>query len=84
MIKVLSDKDENVVEMRNMKPMQIGKILPTEPYAGDIVMRTQSTDTFEVMNLTNYADNTCWTHKPTIKVRLYTKPKTIIVSNEGV
>jgi hypothetical protein len=55
MLKVVDrDKisDDGVISMGNMKPLQIGVIV-SDPYNGHIVMRTASTDRFELMDLTN-------------------------------
>lgn len=71
---VLKKKEKHtVVKMSEMEPLQIGKIISGESYKGNIVMRTASVDTFEVMNLTIFRTNRCWTSRErinTIEVEL--------------
>ena len=51
--------------MGEMRPLEIGIIHSKElhpDYDGFIVMRTASTEKFEVMSLTNMQDSFCWTN----------------------
>ena len=69
MIKVI-DKS-NVILMDDMKPLQIGTIVNGPScYNGDIVMRTASTDKFEVMDLTVPGEDGCWTSFTDLEVKL--------------
>jgi hypothetical protein len=69
--KIVGDRDYSLIEMRDMKPCQIGIIEDSEYGDSDeIVMRTAETNKFEVMSLSNPNEDNCWTGNPTIKVRL--------------
>jgi len=63
-------KEEKVIPMSEMKPCEVGIILDAD-YHGNIVMRTQSSEVFEVMNLTNFKEGECWSSpKCPLKVQL--------------
>lgn len=53
---------QTIVKMRDMRPLQIGRIVRStvRSYIGEIVMRTASTDKFEVMSLSNLKEDVCW------------------------
>ena len=82
MIKVTEIQEKNVIEMRNMKPMQIGMIMSGR-CQGALVMRTVKNEgRREVIKINARPD--CWTWDPTIepgppiKVRLF-PPRTKVV-----
>lgn len=53
-------KKGKIVQMKDMKPLEIGVIVDHEPsYAGTYVMRTASTKKFEVMNLSKPGPDKC-------------------------
>jgi hypothetical protein len=70
MFKMKSAKEadrRNIVLMKDMKPLEIGRIVTskiTHCYSGEIVMRTASKDKFEVMSLSHPAIDHCWTGSP--------------------
>jgi hypothetical protein len=59
-------KDNNIIPMNQMEPLQVAVVVSS----GAIVMRTASTQHFEVMNLTASEPSRCWTGYPSIHVRL--------------
>lgn len=86
MIKIVQtpDTSDNVVEMKDMKPLQVGQLVETQVYGGHWVMRTARMDSFEVMDLSDSGAKKCWVHSPNLQVRLL-KPGeklTIELSNE--
>lgn len=44
---------DNIIPMAHMKPLQLGQIVHHPDYGGHYVMRTQSLNHVEVINLTN-------------------------------
>ena len=59
----IQDGKSTYMEMKDMKPLQIAKIVDENSpgYFGNIVMRTASTLKFEVMRIWPYPDvNICW------------------------
>jgi len=52
-------KEKNI-KMCDMKPLQVGYVVGGF-YNGHLVMRTASIDKFEVIDLTQYREDTCWT-----------------------
>ena len=65
---------DTVVEMGDLEPFQIGIIVDTDSsckvYKGHLVMRTASTDKFEVMDISEPKEDMCWTDDDTsLKVR---------------
>lgn len=83
MIKIISQETENekrIVEMKDMKPLQIGQIIDNNGYKGEIVMRTASYGKFEVIRLTDSGEDHCWTFRECgIKVELFPPEKKIIL-----
>lgn len=74
------EKNEEVVPMRDMKPLEIGVIQGRDTgLEGRVVMRTASTSKFEVFDLSKFKPDCCWTIKfgdlytkgPSIPVRLF-------------
>jgi hypothetical protein len=62
-----------VIQMHEMEPLTIGQIVnaPLHGYKDAFVMRTASTEHFEVMNLSAPEEDSCWTDKHTdIEVRI--------------
>lgn len=67
-----------IIKMGHMKPGQIGQIHGSK--TPDFVMRTLSTDKFEVINLTQFANNKCWTNiHCDLKVRLLNPDESLII-----
>ena len=62
--------DIKVVDMKDMKPLEIGKICGDCDLNGSFVMRTASTDKFEVMDLSHPGEDVCWTGCCDLSVRL--------------
>jgi len=85
------DVDDDSISMSDMKPGQIGIIvsiphtkISLEKYVGHLVMRSLSIDNYEVMDLTKFTPDACWTGKPSrdmIRVRLCRKPVRLVISN---
>lgn len=71
MIKVVSGTGNNNrrIKMIDMQPLGVGRIA-NGYYKGCIVMRTASSDNFEVMDLTESRVDGCWTCASTIEVEL--------------
>lgn len=83
MIKIIEQepsKHENIIEMRDMEPLQVGEVCDN----GEIVMRTASNSVFEVISLSNPGLNSCWSCRNNRKVRLFNPGEsvTIRVSND--
>jgi len=57
-----------VSTMDEMKPLEIGVICeaPGNSNKGHLVMRTASTQNFEVINLTDPREDGCWTNRETL------------------
>lgn len=53
---------DNTVDMKNMNPGDIGVIQDTY-VKGCVVMRTFSTNQFEVMDLSSPGEDACWTNQ---------------------
>ena len=67
--------EARVIEMGKMKPLQIGRIVEDEIYEGIVVMRTASSISFEVINLSQLGENECWTNENCpLKVQLFHNP----------
>ena len=77
MIEIVKDNvEKNIIKMRDMKPLQIGRLI----VGGHIVMRTASTRKFEVMDLTVPGLDSCWTNDDTDNnVELFAPDTTIIL-----
>ena len=54
--------------MYEMQPLEVCVIVGNN-CTGNVVMRTADSDHFEVMDLTNPSPDSCWIHKPDLKVR---------------
>ena len=60
-----------IIAMWDMKPLQIGRIVETGfEHNGEFVMRTASTDKFEIMSLSKPKENGCWTYSCEFEVEL--------------
>lgn len=71
-IKKSQEKIENIIRMRDMRPLQIAEVVDrnTDSF-GHIVMRTASLVQFEVMSLTSPGEDECWSYSDvSLKVRL--------------
>ena len=81
MLKIIKTgiKEDSVVPMSEMKPLQVGTICAGKAY-GTIVMRTSRGDRFEVMNLSNPALDICWVRPSTIPVKLLPVGEAITIS----
>ena len=56
--------DKPTIYMREMRPLQVGRIVKTHfpEYMGRIVMRTASTNHFEVIDLSANKPDNCWSN----------------------
>lgn len=64
---------ENAMEIKPMSEMEPLEVCVVVGRTEHIVMRTASTEKFEVMNLTDLKASNCWIHKDCqIKVKPYT------------
>jgi len=70
-IEIKEIKDPLIREMGDMRPWEIGQVVTEGSYQGHYLMRTASTDQFEVMDLSDPSEDSCWTRKvDKIKVKL--------------
>jgi len=94
MIKVKEEINENAktILMSEMKPLQVGIIVDTRypKYHLDYVMRTASTEQFEVIDLSRGREGACWTDSShdtyiDIKVKLLGEDKKLVfeISNDN-
>jgi len=70
MIKITGAKDYGkVITMSEMKTLEIGTICEVPngiDNKGHLVMRTASTQNFEVMDLTNFGEDHCWSDRQSL------------------
>jgi hypothetical protein len=84
MIKIIDgDSRPKVIEMRDMKPLQVARIVEG-CYTGNIVMRTASRTSFEIMDLTKGTSDSCWLIENSLKVTLEKSPVIIKVGAKMV
>lgn len=80
MIKIIDapEKQDRIIKMSEMKPMQVGQMANGSPNEGHYVMRSVSMDHFEVMDLT---DRSCWSghNRYTYNVRLLDPSESITI-----
>ena len=71
MLKLITNEesDDDLIEMRYMKPFELGYIQEGSEYYNCLVMRTSSLTQFEVINLTEPEVNNCWSEN-SLLVRL--------------
>ena len=57
------NQNEAIVKMYHMKPLQVGRIVcnGNDMRNNHLVMRTASTEKFEVIDLSEYEEDACWT-----------------------
>lgn len=67
-IKDITGLKQDIKMMYLMEPLEVCEIVDN-PYAGEIVMRTASTDKFEVISLSRPGHGRCWTGNPALKVK---------------
>ena len=79
MITVTENDKTKTINMGNMKTLDIGRIRGGE-YEGHVVMRTASTDKFEVMNMTESRTDVCWTKHNTLQVELFKSGEAITIT----
>jgi polynucleotide 5'-kinase involved in rRNA processing len=58
-IEIVKSEEEDTIPMNEMKPLQIG-IIKGSKYNDHVVMRTASSNNFEVMDLTESGIDKCW------------------------
>lgn len=60
---------QRLIDMGEMEPLAVGRIVasPYNAYAGHVVMRTASPSKFEIMDLTYFYKESCWTDKSVVK-----------------
>lgn len=68
---IKSQIKSSVVFMSNMSPLQVGRVISEGSYKGTIVMRTASSENFEVMILSDPKTDNCWLHKHNLLVELF-------------
>ena len=72
MIKLISKQDlqpaAKTKPMYKMRPLEVCVVVSSD-YTGNVVMRTASSNHFEVMNLTKSVKDGCWRHDPNLQVR---------------
>lgn len=81
----IEKKESRVVKMSEMKPLQVGRVIDEGFTMGHIVWRTASTGKFEVVDLSRYGQDSCWTKdNPGLKFRLFPPDEwiTVILSND--
>lgn len=81
MIKIIGEgkKDNMVIPMSQMMPMQVG-IIVDDIFKGNYVLRTQNSAQFEIINLSMPTVDNCWDSKScNIKVRLLGPGESITV-----
>ena len=60
-IKIINNDAYNVKFMSEMKPLELAIVIePNGTHDGELVMRTASLNTFEVMNLSSARVDNCW------------------------
>lgn len=72
-IKDTKTNSARIVKMGRMNPLQVGVIVEGEAMpeqVGCYVMRTASSEDFEVINLSNPGTDKCWNFRSPIEVRL--------------
>ena len=73
-------KQENIIRMCDMQPLQIGQIVNEGFYNNHYVMRTASAHNVEVMDLTRPVKDGCWTSPIlSIQVRLLNPNESITI-----
>jgi len=76
-------KNDKEIRMDELEPFQMAIIVGDEGcYEGNIVMRTQSSYTKEIMNLSNPEPDRCWSGTMSLKVRPVTAEITIKINGE--
>lgn len=70
--------DNLLTTLRSMKPLQIATFIGGA-YNGEIIMRTASEDTFEVMSISKPSIGRCWSSLAGQRVRLLRKGESVTV-----
>jgi len=81
-IKEVSDKHGEGIPMNKMQPLQIAVIIDRDypEYFGHYVLRTASKDTFEVVDLSVWEPNYCWTDNDAdLRVKLLERDKKLVI-----
>jgi len=82
MLKIIETEEDidGVIPMKDMKPLDIGVVYDvSSSYHGRYVMRTHSSDHFEVMDLTKSSTDACWVIPNNIPVRLLGEGESITI-----
>lgn len=61
-IKIINENEKvnpRIIKMSDMKPLQVGRVVSDGRHKGKIVMRTQSSSTFEVLDFSG-EENSHW------------------------
>jgi hypothetical protein len=89
MLKIIekeTKKKLKIIKMCEMLPLQVGRITKSHNYDNHIVMRTASSEKFEVMNLTEPGQDSCWLNynciTNNIEIELLEEPIIIEIYNE--
>ena len=80
LVKVGQISAPNVVQMKDMKPFQVGVVISKGGHKGEVVVRTADMETPEVMSLSDPTEGSCWTggHSPLL-VRLLPPGEKVVV-----
>ena len=78
-----NDRDDRVIRMMDMEPLQLGVIVDDFNCNNTVVMRTASRDKIEIIDLSEPEANGCWTIKACpLMVRLFAKGESITLTQE--
>jgi len=79
MIEIIEAKDHGkIIPMSAMCPLAIGVICESTNNKGHIVMRTASTENFEIMDLTNPEEDSCWTDRASsTRIKVFIPTETV-------
>lgn len=82
--KLNNEIELNTIPMNEMKPCQIGIIISSydNKYNSTLVMRTASTNNFEIMDLTHPGTDSCWSKGVSLRVQLLQKGDSITLTVE--
>jgi hypothetical protein len=64
------EEDPQIKLLADMQPCEFGIVVnPKSSFDGELVMRTSSTENFQVMNLSNICEDNYWKRDGVLKVR---------------
>jgi len=74
------DKDVSVKEMGDLEPLEFGVVINGD-YQGHLVMRTASVNKFEVIDLTAFGPDHCWTIGNDLLIKLIPKAQLTLIQD---